>query len=106
VEWAVAYRDDKNFIHYELDDKNLTRYEVKNGSKSGQVKVPHGLDKKKPMGISLAVTPQSVVISVSLGGWLDLDTWSASGTPVHGKFGFRIPGSDEIGLQDFVITPN
>jgi hypothetical protein len=106
VEWAVAYRDEKNFLHYELDDKNLTRYELKNGSKSGQLKVPHGLDKKKPMSISIAVTPQSVVLDVSLGGWLDLDKWDRTGAPVNGKFGFRIPGSDEIGLQDFTITPN
>jgi tetratricopeptide (TPR) repeat protein len=106
VEFVVAQRDEKNFIHYELDDKNLTRYEVRNGSKSGQIKVPHELDKKKPMGISLAVTPQSVVISVMHGGWLDLDKWDVTGSKVHGRFGFRIPGSDEIGLQDFTITPN
>jgi hypothetical protein len=106
VEWAVADRDEKNFIHYELDDKNLSRYEVRNGAKMGQVKVPHGLDKKKPMSFSITVAPQSVVISVQRGGWLDLDKWDAVGSSVHGRFGFRIPGSDEIGLQDFQITPN
>jgi hypothetical protein len=105
VEWGVACRDEKNFIHYELDDKNLTRYEVRNGNKLGQIKVAHGLDKKKPMGVSLAVTPQSVVVSVSRGGWLDLDKWDIAGESVHGRFGFRIPGSDEIGLQDFQIVP-
>jgi len=105
VEWAVADRDEKNFIHYELDDKNVTRYEVRNGSKLGQVKVPHGLDKKKPMGISMALTPQSVVLSVFHGGWVDIDKWDVEGSSVHGRFGFRIPGSDEIGLQDFQIVP-
>ena len=105
VEWGVACRDEKNFIHYELDDKNLTRYEMRNGSKLGQIKVPHGLDKKKPMGISLAVTPQSVVISVNRGGWVDIDKWNVEGSSVHGRFGFRIPGGDEIGLQDFQIVP-
>ena len=105
VEWAVADRDEKNFLHYELDDKNLTRYEVRNGSKLGQIKVAHGLDKKKPMGISLALTPQSVVMSVYRGGWVDIDKWDVEGSSVHGRFGFRIPGSDEIGLQDFQIVP-
>jgi hypothetical protein len=105
VEWCVASRDEKNFIHYELDDKNITRYEVRNGNKLGQTKVAHGLDKKKPMGITLVVTPQSVVLSVSRGGWLDLDKWDIAGESVHGRFGFRIPGSDEIGLQDFQIVP-
>ena len=107
VEWVVADRDEKNFLHYELDDKNLTRYEVRNGNKSGQLKVAHGLDKKKPMGFTLTVTPQSVVIKVMRGGgWLDLDKWDVVGTTIHGRFGFRIPGSDEIGLQDFLITRN
>ncbi|HUB80112.1 MAG TPA: PEGA domain-containing protein [Bryobacteraceae bacterium] len=105
VEWVVADRDEKNFIHYELDDKNVTRYEVRNGSKLGQVKVAHGLDKKKPMGISLALTPQSVVMSVFRGGWVDIDKWDVEGSSVHGRFGFRLPGSDEIGLQEFQIVP-
>ncbi len=105
VEWSVAARDEKNFIHYELDDKNLSRYEVRNGNKLTQVKVAHGLDKKKPMGISLAVTPQYIVVSVQRGGWVELDKWDSGVTTVHGRFGFRIPGSDEIGLQDFTIVP-
>jgi len=105
VEWGVACRDEKNFVHYELDDKNLTRYEVRNGNKQPQIKVAHGLDKKKPMGIGLVIGPTSVVISVQRGGWLDLDRWDAP-SPVHGRFGFRIPGSDEIGLQEFQVTPN
>ena len=106
VEWVVGFRDEKNYLFYELDDKNLTRYEVRNGSKSGQVKAPHGLDKKKPMGISLAIAPQSVVLSVSRGEWVELDKWDVLGTALHGRFGFHIPGSDEIGLQDFRVTPH
>jgi hypothetical protein len=106
IGFGVACRDEKNFIYYELDDKNLTRYEVRNGNKMGQIRVPHMLDRKKPMGISLAVSPQSVVMSVMRAGWLDIDTWDVKGSSVHGRFGFRIPGSDEIGLQDFQIAPN
>jgi hypothetical protein len=104
VEWGAMCRDEKNFVHYELDDKNLTRYEVRNGSKQQQFKIAHGLDKKKPMSIGLTITPTSVKTSVQLGGWLDLDKWD-SPSPVHGRFGFRIPGSDEIGLQEFQIIP-
>jgi hypothetical protein len=105
VEWVAGYRDEKNYLLYELDDKNLTRYEVRNGSKTGQVKLPHGLDKKKPMGISLAIAPQSVVLSVLRGDWSELDKWDVPGT-AHGRFGFHLAGGDEIGLQDFRVTPN
>jgi hypothetical protein len=106
VAWVVACRDQKNYVYYELDDKNILRYEVKDGNKQIQIRVGHGLDRKKPMGISLSVTPRSVVISVNRDGWLDLDKWDTNGATVHGRFGFRITGSDEIGLQDFSITPN
>ncbi len=106
VEFVVACRDQKNYIYYEMDDKNVTRYEVKDGNKQIQIKVAHGLDRKKPMGVSLSVSPHSVVIAVQRDGWLDLDKWDVLGATVHGRFGFRIPGSDEIGLQDFSITPN
>jgi hypothetical protein len=104
LEWAVGFRDEKNYLLYELDDKNLTRYEVRNSAKSGQIKVPHGLDKKKPMGIGLAIAPQSVTLSVYRGEWSTLDKWDVVGFTLHGKFGFHITGSDEIGLQDFRLT--
>ena len=91
---------------FELDDKNLTRYLVRNGSKSEQVKVPHGLDKKLAMGIVIDIGPQSVTVSVNRGAWLDLDRWDVAPALLRGKFGFHITGSDKIGLQDFRITPN
>jgi serine/threonine-protein kinase len=107
VEWVVGFRDEKNYFLFQLDDKNLTRYEVRNGSKFVQVKVPHGLDKKEPMSVTVNIAPQSVGVSVLRGGqWVGLDKWDLTGPAVHGRFGFHIPGSDEIGLQDFRLAAN
>jgi serine/threonine-protein kinase len=106
VEWVVGFRDAKNYLLYQLDDKNITRYELKNGSKSEQVKAPHGLDKRAPIGIIVNIAPPLVTLSVWRGQWIELDKWNLPGSDVSGKFGFRIPGSDEIGLQDFRISPN
>jgi serine/threonine-protein kinase len=107
VEWVVGYRDERNYFIYQLDDKNLTRYEVNNGSKSPQTKLVHGLDRKQPMSIGITLTPRSIATSVLRAGqWAPLDNWDVYGALVRGKFGFHIPGSDEIGLQDFRLTAN
>jgi tetratricopeptide (TPR) repeat protein len=107
VEWVVAYRDDKNYLLFQLDDKNLTHQQVTNGSKSPQIKVPHGLDRKDPMSITVTVTERSFSVSVLRGEQsVNLGNWGVVGMQVHGRFGFHIPGSDEIGLQDFRLAPN
>jgi hypothetical protein len=80
---------------------------VTNGSKSAQVKKPHGLDRKEPMSFSITITPKSVSISALRSGqWSVLDSWDMASSVVRGKFGFHIPGSDEIGLQDFHLVAN
>jgi hypothetical protein len=69
------------------------------------VKVAHGLDKKDAISVTLDIAPQSIAVSVLRGGQaVTLDNWAV--TMVHGKFGFHIPGSDEIGLQDFHLGGN
>ncbi len=107
LEWVLAFRDNKNYLFFQVDDKNLTRYEVVNGDKASQVKVPHKLDRKQPMSFTINVTPTAVVHSVQQGGqWVILDNWSILGSLVHGKFGFHIPSGDEIGLTDFRLAAN
>jgi hypothetical protein len=107
VEWVAGYRDERNCFVFQVDDKNLTRYQVNNGGKLAQVKLPHGLDRKQPMSFGVALTPHSISVSVLRSGqWVLLDNWEISGTVVGGKFGFHIPGSDEIGLQDFKLAAN
>ena len=107
LEWVLAFRDNKNYLFFQVDDKNLTRYEVVNGAKASQVKVPHKLDRKQPMSFTISLTPSAVIHSVQQGGqWVILDNWLILGSLAHGKFGFHIPSSDEIGLTDFRLAPN
>jgi serine/threonine-protein kinase len=107
VEWVVGFRDDRNYFLFQLDDKNITRYEVANGTKSAQVKVPHGLDRKKPMSIGINIAPRAITTSVLRDGqWAPIDNWEIFGSFVRGKFGFHITGSDEIGLEEFKLAGN
>ena len=107
LEWVLAFRDNKNYLFFQVDDKNLTRYEVVNGGKASQVKIPHKLDRKQPMSFTISVTSNAVIHSVQQGGeWVILDNWSVLGSLVHGQFGFHIPGGDQIGLTDFRLAAN
>jgi serine/threonine-protein kinase len=107
LEWVLAFRDNKNYLFFQIDDKNLTRYQVVNGNKAAPVKIPHKLDRKQPMSFNINVTPTAVIHSVQQEGqWVILDTWEISNSLAQGKFGFHIPSGDEIGLADFRLAPN
>ncbi len=106
VEWVVGYRDDRDYIMYELDDKSLTRYEVYHGNKLTPAKFAHGLDRKEPVSIGISIALNAATVSVLRGGqWASIDKCDALGDLSKGKFGFHIPGSDEIGLQGFRLAP-
>jgi hypothetical protein len=105
TEWVLGFRDAKNYWLFQLDNKNFIRTAVAGGSHSDQMKAPHGLDRKEYIGIDIEITPSQIVHSVLRGGqWVVIDKWEFPEGSVHGKFGFSIPGKDEIGLKDFALT--
>jgi hypothetical protein len=105
TEWVLGFRDAKNYWLFQLDNKNFVRTVVAAGSHTDQVKTPHGLDRKEYIGIDIEITPTGIVHSVLRGGqWVAIDKWDFPEGSVHGKFGFSIPGKDEIGLKDFALT--
>jgi hypothetical protein len=54
------------------------------------------------------VGPDHVVHRIKNGNdWLTLDSWTEPGRIFSdGKFGFYIPGNDEISISDFTFRPN
>ncbi len=103
--WVLGFRDHANYWLFQLDNKNFLRTVVADGSHTDQVKTPHGLDRKTYIGINIDITPTEIVHSVLRGrGWVVIDTWTFPEGAVHGKFGFSVPGKDEIGLKDFTFT--
>lgn len=103
LEWVLNYRDSRNYTLFQIDDHNFVRSDVVNGRNTGSLKTPHTIDRKGYISINAAVTRESITHSVLVGGkWKLLDKWQRpGGRLVEGKFGFRIPGRDEIGLSDF-----
>lgn len=107
VEWVAGFRDTKNYYLYQFEDSSFTRTEVADGKHSKAVKVQISARHDHPNAFLIQITPKSIIHSVPQGpNWKLLDSWSPEGGVVAGKFGFRVPGRDEISLSDFKLTQN
>jgi hypothetical protein len=107
IRWYVDYVDAKNYGLFEIDKKTFWAKEVTNGKSKDREKTQHGLENQKTFTIQVDVTPDHVVHRLKNGDtWLTLDSWTEQGRIFSdGKFGFYIPGSDEIGITDFKFQP-
>jgi serine/threonine-protein kinase len=105
LEWVVGYRDPKNYYLFQVDDKNFIRSEIVNGKRTEMAKVPHAADRKKYIGISITISPKGITHSIAHDQqWTVIDSWESTEALVRGKFGFNVPGKDEIALGDFKLT--
>jgi len=107
IRWYVDFVDAKNYGLFEIDKKTFWAKEVTNGKSKDREKTQHGLENQKAFTIRVDVSPDHVVHRLKTGDtWLTLDSWTEPGRIFSdGKFGFYIPGSDEIAISDFKFTP-
>jgi serine/threonine-protein kinase len=104
TEWVVAFRDPKNYYLCELDDRNFIRTIVTDGGRMELVKIPHGINRKALVGVNIDISPESIVTSVQgVAGWVTIDKWTFPEGSIHGRFGFDIPGKDEVELREFAL---
>jgi hypothetical protein len=103
LQWVVDYLDPNNYVLFQMDENNFYRTVMHNGQKSDEFKVPHKSEKKSFRFMQIRVTPTEVVHQVKEGdAWVILDKWTVPGTNLaSGKFGFYIPGSDQVALASF-----
>lgn len=103
LQWVLNYTDKQNYILFQIDENYFYRSQIVNGQEVGSAKVPHKTDKKKFRTIQIVVSPSQITNQVWEGNaWFTLDTYSSPGTNLAaGKFGFIIPGGDEIALSNF-----
>jgi serine/threonine-protein kinase len=107
IEWVAAYRDKNNYDLFQIDDTNFTRTPVDNGKHGKTVKVPHGAKRDGYNTFALHISPQGISHMILRDQqWKQLDDWQPTEGVSPGKFGFHIPGRDQISLSDFRITPN
>jgi len=109
IEWVLGFRDPRNYVLFQLDGSHFERAELMDGKKGKTFRVPYAMKKDGWVRINIAVSTKGIVHGIGAApanGQAPLDDWQPSGGPPKGRFGFHIPGHDEISLNDFQIVPN
>ncbi len=103
LQWVVNYSDSKNYILFQMDDNNFYRTVIRNGEKTDVIIVPDKADKKSFRTLQIRVSPTELVHQIKHGDrWTVLDRWAQPGANLsQGKFGFYIPGNDQVALSSF-----
>jgi serine/threonine-protein kinase len=103
LQWVLNYVDSSNYGLLQMDENYFYRSVVRNGQKTDAAKIPHKWDKKTFCTIQIRVTPTEIVHQVrEKDAWVALDTWNQPGANLSlGKFGFYIPGNDQVALSNF-----
>jgi tetratricopeptide (TPR) repeat protein len=103
LQWVLNYSDPKNYVLFQMDDNNFYRTVIRNGEKTDEIKVPDKGDKKTFRTLGIRVSPTELVHQIKHGdSWIVLDRWIHPGTNLSlGKFGFYIPGNDQVALSGF-----
>ncbi len=113
IQWVAGCIDNTStYVLFGIDKKNFHRLEmdagkkVKGSDKSTALKTPAS-GKELQYNIKVDIGSDGVVTSLQQGSdWVVIDKWSASGqNPTNGKFGFYLPGNDELYISHFSFTP-
>jgi len=101
LQWVFNYTDDHNYALFQMDENYFYRSQVRGGQTTEEAKIPFKTDKKKSRTFQIVVTPNRIVHQIQQGdGWAPLDSWTG-GNLSSGKFGFLLPGSDEVEVSNF-----
>ncbi|MGA8270400.1 MAG: protein kinase [Candidatus Sulfotelmatobacter sp.] len=110
LQWMLNCIDVNNYILFQMDDNNFYRTVIRNGQKGDEVKIPHKNEKKNFRSLLIRVTANEIVHQIRQGdSWIVLDRFAPSGNNLSpagsnlslGRFGFYIPGNDEVALANF-----
>ena len=103
LQWVLNYTDPKNYLFFEVDENNFYRSVIRNGERTDEIIIPHIADKKGFRTVQVRVTATEIVHQIKQGeSWKILDRWTQPGTNLsQGKFGFYIPGNDQIAVSSF-----
>jgi hypothetical protein len=103
LQWMLNCTDANNYVLFQMDDNNFYRTVVRNGQKGDETKIPHKNDKKSFRTIQIRVGPNEIVHQIRQGDtWAPLDRFALPGSNLsQGRFGFFIPGSDQVALSSF-----
>ena len=103
LQWVLNCTDANNYILFQIDENNFYRTVVRNGQKGNETKIPHKGDKKSFQTLQIRVGANEIAHQIKQGdNWVVLDHWTQAGSNLSlGRFGFYIPGNDQVALANF-----
>ena len=103
LQWMLDCVNANNYVLFQMDDNNFYRTVVKDGQKGEETKIPHKTGKKSFRTLQIRVGPNEIVHQIRQGdSWVVLDRWTQPGGNLNaGRFGFFIPGNDQVALASF-----
>lgn len=103
LQWVLNYTGPNDYDLFQMDENFFYHTPVRGGKKGDEVKVPHKSDKKSFHTIQVLVSSSEIIHQVREGqNWVAVDKWNPPGSDAAaGKFGFYIPGNDQVALSNF-----
>jgi hypothetical protein len=103
LQWVLNLTDTNNYVLFQMDENNFYCTSVRNGVKGDERKISHKGEKKSFRTLQVHVGPNEIVHQIRQGdSWIVLDRWTQPGSNLSlGKFGFYIPGNDQVSLASF-----
>ncbi len=107
LEWFVSLTDERNFVLFRLDKKNLVAEQYANGKSYELAKTPVNFNHEQPVAVRIDVSAGTVNTSIRQGAaWTNTTPVSDAGAAFNkGRFGLHIPGKDEVGINSFAYYP-
>jgi hypothetical protein len=107
LQWVAARRDDRNYVHFQMDKKNFYHSQVVNGKEGPITKIGHSLEKEPFYSIQIEITDDTITHRFNDGSRsIVLNEWRLPGSQfANGKFGFLVPRDEVIAISNFRFTP-
>lgn len=106
LQWMVNYVDESNYAWFQIGRDNFIRTVVSQGQRSKPVEVAHRLADFRAVVIEIEVADNEIVHRMQRAGeWVEIDRWKFTGADfAKGRFGFRLPGKDELSVSSLTFT--
>jgi hypothetical protein len=108
LQWVVNQTDDRNYVLFQLEKNVFTRSQVRNGAATELARVPLSFAPPGYYTMQVRVAAGTIAHQIFDGkNWIALDSWTEPGQDfTRGKFGFLIPGNDEVAFSNFSYFPH
>jgi len=108
LQWVLNYTDPMNYVLFQMDDTSFYRAVVRNGEKTNEIRIPNKGDNKSSRTLQIHVSATELVHQINRGNTVTfLDRWTQPGANLSlGKFGFYLPGNDQVTLSSFAYYPD